>query len=495
MARSKKTARKVSFEDLKSSEPSSSQAASEPTSSQAASSQTKKQVPSTKTQKSAQAKDPSTAHVPKDPSTTGRCKVNLMMSMASMMQLMCAPSHEHLEGPSAAAAAAFNIFSPQPANLDCAPLLLINTNSTDAANPFTWQPSKTCSPPLEGPFTPVPHSIPSDSLHPELHGDHLHEAADEHEYSFLSTIAANLSYSDLLSLNASQLPSTGLGMEEWRLAAEEMQLSSQRKLSCMYRSPVGYGDTGVDDTLSNEASGMGGSAANGGQSRSLILEGSDDEDVKLSHLARFVSNGSTCGEISSSVTTTTTTPACSGGQQSKAKVVQVKSELVEIAHCQNWQERALPVSTTKGSKQSRKRSAIASSTITSLKTPRMETPPDVVHVRARRGQATDSHSLAERVRREKISQRMKVLQEIVPGCHKVLGKAMMLDEIINYVKSLQRQVEFLSMKLAVANHAGIASMIIDKANYTPSHVEIFGDPTNSHLQLMQLEHVIASMMQ
>ena len=27
----------------------------------------------------------------------------------------------------------------------------------------------------------------------------------------------------------------------------------------------------------------------------------------------------------------------------------------------------------------------------------METPPDVVHVRARRGQATDSHSLAERV--------------------------------------------------------------------------------------------------
>lgn len=69
-------------------------------------------------------------------------------------------------------------------------------------------------------------------------------------------------------------------------------------------------------------------------------------------------------------------------------------------------------------------------------------------MRARRGEATDSHSLAERVvfetctvlnlfqqftvshdlflndydqvRREKISQRMKLLQGLVPGCDKVI---------------------------------------------------------------------------
>ncbi|OQU83382.1 hypothetical protein SORBI_3005G110490 [Sorghum bicolor] len=76
---------------------------------------------------------------------------------------------------------------------------------------------------------------------------------------------------------------------------------------------------------------------------------------------------------------------------------------------------------------------------------------DYIHVRARRGQATDSHSLAERVRREKISERMKLLQDLVPGCSKVTGKAVMLDEIINYVQSLQRQVEFLSMKLSTVN--------------------------------------------
>ncbi|KAK6157753.1 hypothetical protein DH2020_012001 [Rehmannia glutinosa] len=76
---------------------------------------------------------------------------------------------------------------------------------------------------------------------------------------------------------------------------------------------------------------------------------------------------------------------------------------------------------------------------------------EYIHIRARRGQATNSHSLAERVRREKISERMKFLQDLVPGCSKVTGKAVMLDEIINYVQSLQRQVEFLSMKLATVN--------------------------------------------
>lgn len=74
-----------------------------------------------------------------------------------------------------------------------------------------------------------------------------------------------------------------------------------------------------------------------------------------------------------------------------------------------------------------------------------------VHVRARRGQATDSHSLAERARREKINARMKLLQELVPGCNKISGTAMVLDEIINHVQSLQRQVELLSMRLAAVN--------------------------------------------
>uniref|UniRef100_A0A7N0TYM3 BHLH domain-containing protein n=1 Tax=Kalanchoe fedtschenkoi TaxID=63787 RepID=A0A7N0TYM3_KALFE len=88
---------------------------------------------------------------------------------------------------------------------------------------------------------------------------------------------------------------------------------------------------------------------------------------------------------------------------------------------------------------------------------------DYIHVRARRGQATDSHSLAERARRVKISERMKILQDLVPGCSKVIGKALVLDEIINYVQSLQYQVEFLSMKLEAVN-----SSIVPKDKMLPA---------------------------
>ncbi|KAJ4707091.1 Transcription factor [Melia azedarach] len=77
-------------------------------------------------------------------------------------------------------------------------------------------------------------------------------------------------------------------------------------------------------------------------------------------------------------------------------------------------------------------------------------PEEIIHVRAKRGQATDSHSIAERVRREKINKKMRCLQDLVPGCHKAMGMAGMLEEIINYVHSLQNQVEFLSMELAAA---------------------------------------------
>ncbi|KAG6479335.1 hypothetical protein ZIOFF_062798 [Zingiber officinale] len=54
-------------------------------------------------------------------------------------------------------------------------------------------------------------------------------------------------------------------------------------------------------------------------------------------------------------------------------------------------------------------------------------------------------------RREKIDERMKCLQGLVPGCNEIMGKARVLDEIINYVQSLQSQIEFLSLKLAAAN--------------------------------------------
>ncbi|KAG6740891.1 hypothetical protein POTOM_056361 [Populus tomentosa] len=80
-------------------------------------------------------------------------------------------------------------------------------------------------------------------------------------------------------------------------------------------------------------------------------------------------------------------------------------------------------------------------------------------VRARRGQATDPHSIAERLRRERIAERMKALQELVPNANKT-DKASMLDEIIDYVKFLQLQVKVLSMsRLGAA--AAVAPLVAD----------------------------------
>ncbi|KAJ7523176.1 hypothetical protein O6H91_18G040500 [Diphasiastrum complanatum] len=76
--------------------------------------------------------------------------------------------------------------------------------------------------------------------------------------------------------------------------------------------------------------------------------------------------------------------------------------------------------------------------------------PSRPRVRARRGQATDPHSIAERLRRERIAERMRSLQELVPNSNKT-DKASMLDEIIEYVKFLQLQVKVLSIsRLGVA---------------------------------------------
>ncbi|KAL1812476.1 hypothetical protein ACET3Z_022541 [Daucus carota] len=113
---------------------------------------------------------------------------------------------------------------------------------------------------------------------------------------------------------------------------------------------------------------------------------------------------------------------------------------------------------------------------------------DYIHVRARRGQATDSHSLAERARREKISERMKILQDIVPGCNKVIGKALVLDEIINYIQSLQRQVEFLSMKLEAVTSRneptmeGISSRNLGLPTYDASGIIFESQPQREYAQ-------------
>ncbi|KAL6867640.1 hypothetical protein ACP4OV_015664 [Aristida adscensionis] len=63
--------------------------------------------------------------------------------------------------------------------------------------------------------------------------------------------------------------------------------------------------------------------------------------------------------------------------------------------------------------------------------------------RAGRGAATDPQSLYARKRRERINERLKVLQNLVPNGTKV-DISTMLEEAVHYVKFLQLQIKLLS---------------------------------------------------
>ncbi|KDO84016.1 hypothetical protein CISIN_1g023215mg [Citrus sinensis] len=64
-------------------------------------------------------------------------------------------------------------------------------------------------------------------------------------------------------------------------------------------------------------------------------------------------------------------------------------------------------------------------------------------VRAKRGCATHPRSIAERVRRTRISDRIRKLQDLVPNMDKQTNTADMLEEAVEYVKFLQKQIEVL----------------------------------------------------
>ncbi|CAK9224107.1 unnamed protein product [Sphagnum troendelagicum] len=64
--------------------------------------------------------------------------------------------------------------------------------------------------------------------------------------------------------------------------------------------------------------------------------------------------------------------------------------------------------------------------------------------RAKRGCATHPRSIAERVRRTRISERMKKLQGVVPNMDKQTNTSEMLDEAVEYIRSLQKKVQELT---------------------------------------------------
>ncbi|CAF1924436.1 unnamed protein product [Brassica oleracea var. botrytis] len=75
---------------------------------------------------------------------------------------------------------------------------------------------------------------------------------------------------------------------------------------------------------------------------------------------------------------------------------------------------------------------------------RKEAAPSRTSIGSKRSRSAEVHNLSERRRRDRINEKMRALQELIPNCNKV-DKASMLDEAIEYLKSLQLQVQFMSM--------------------------------------------------
>lgn len=166
------------------------------------------------------------------------------------------------------------------------------------------------------------------------------------------------------------------------------------------------------------------SLANGGDNAGGDLPGlvrAGAEAGASSMLSAIGSNYCCFGAATTTTTTTTTEPASTSNRSSKRKRLD-----------------------TEDSESPSEDAESGSAAMLARKPPQKMTT-------ARRSRAAEVHNLSERRRRDRINEKMRALQELIPHCNKT-DKASMLDEAIEYLKSLQLQVQMMWM-----GSAGIAA--------------------------------------
>ncbi|KAL6622572.1 hypothetical protein ACP70R_032451 [Stipagrostis hirtigluma subsp. patula] len=85
----------------------------------------------------------------------------------------------------------------------------------------------------------------------------------------------------------------------------------------------------------------------------------------------------------------------------------------------------------------------------------------------RRSHHGETHNLTEKRRRHKINEKLKTLQELVPGCDKQSNHASTLDQTIQYMKALQKQVRAMSVNPAGPATAAAAVYPVVQPQYVP----------------------------
>ncbi|XP_023876059.1 transcription factor PIF3 isoform X2 [Quercus suber] len=81
----------------------------------------------------------------------------------------------------------------------------------------------------------------------------------------------------------------------------------------------------------------------------------------------------------------------------------------------------------------------------------------------KRSRTAEVHNFSERRRRDKINKKMRALKEIIPNCSKV-GRVSILDEAIEYTKTLQLQLKIMSMGAVVYMPPMMSPMLMQHIN-------------------------------
>ncbi|KAK3149151.1 hypothetical protein QOZ80_3AG0213620 [Eleusine coracana subsp. coracana] len=100
----------------------------------------------------------------------------------------------------------------------------------------------------------------------------------------------------------------------------------------------------------------------------------------------------------------------------------------------------------------------------------------------RRARAAEVHNLSERRRRDRINEKMRTLQELIPHCNKT-DKASILDETIEYLKSLQMQVQIMWMT------SGMAPMMFPGAHQFMRPMALAMSPMNPLNVANQMQNI------
>ncbi|KAJ8445982.1 hypothetical protein Cgig2_018515 [Carnegiea gigantea] len=118
--------------------------------------------------------------------------------------------------------------------------------------------------------------------------------------------------------------------------------------------------------------------------------------------------------------------------------------------------------------------------------------PPPVRISSKRSRAAEVHNLSEKRRRQRINEKMKALQKLIPNSNKT-DKASMLDEAIEYLKQLQLEVQREDLFVNVRIHIHVDALLHVPRHYVAIKCGVcdlrvislaFGPPHNFHVFLI-----------